>query len=87
MNKAQELVAKHGNILFSKTYCPFCQRAKRALDDCGITYHAVELNLASDPSVETQLKDWTGLYTVPQYFHGGKLVGGSDQVVSFLPTL
>ena len=32
------MVGKHGVVVYSKTYCPFCKKAKTALDAIGAKY-------------------------------------------------
>jgi glutaredoxin 3 len=32
-------------MIFSKTYCPYCSEAKRAIEKLGLTYIAIELDV------------------------------------------
>lgn len=60
--------------IYSKTYCPYCDRAKTLLKNKGVNYEEVMLD---DKDEEfAKLKQKTGLMTVPQIFIGDKLVGG-----------
>jgi len=67
------VLARHG--------CPYCARAEALLRERGIAFDAVYLG---DELTMTGVKAASGSSTVPQVFIGGKLVGGSDQLVRFL---
>ena len=61
-------------MIYSKTYCPYCDRAKALFKSKGIAYDEVMLD---DKDEEFQaLKKKTGLMTVPQIFINDTLVGG-----------
>lgn len=67
------MLARHG--------CPYCQRAKALLTERGIRFEAMHLG---DELTMQGVKAASGGGTVPQIFVGGKLIGGSDQLVRFL---
>jgi peroxiredoxin/glutaredoxin len=67
------LLARHG--------CPFCARAEALLKERGIGFDAVYLG---DELTMRGVKAASGASTVPQVFIGGRLVGGADQLASFL---
>jgi glutaredoxin 3 len=60
--------------LYSKTYCPYCDRAKALLAAKGVAFE--EINLEGKPDEMQALVKQTGMRTVPQIFINGKLVGG-----------
>lgn len=60
--------------IYSKTYCPYCDRAKALLKSKGVPFE--EINLEGKPDEMQALVQQTGMRTVPQIFIGGKLVGG-----------
>jgi len=74
--KAQESVA-----LFTKPGCPFCAKAKQLLIDQGLQYE--ELVLGKDATT-VSLRAVTGRMTVPQVFIGGKYIGGSEELETYL---
>ena len=74
--KAQESVA-----IFTKPGCPFCAKAKKALQDKGLSYE--EIVLGKDATV-TSVRAITGKMTVPQVFIGGKYIGGSEDLEAYL---
>lgn len=34
----KEIVGNHGVVVYSKTYCPYCTKAKKALNEIGAKY-------------------------------------------------
>lgn len=67
--------------LFTKVGCPFCARAKAALDEYGIDYEEITLG----KGITTRsLRAVTGATTVPQVFIDGVLIGGSEALVEYL---
>jgi glutaredoxin 3 len=61
-------------VVYSKSNCPYCVRAKDLLKKKGTAFE--EINLDNDFEGLTRLKNQTGLQTVPQIFINDKLVGG-----------
>ena len=61
-------------MIYSKTYCPYCDRAKALFKSKGVAYEEVMLDGKDDEFAK--LKQKTGLMTVPQIFIGETLVGG-----------
>ncbi|CAE8652712.1 unnamed protein product [Polarella glacialis] len=83
--KVKELVKEHEVILFSKTTCPFCTRAKSVLESEGKPFFVFELD--QQPAEETaEMQDalvmMTGARTVPRLFVRGECLGGCDDVVA-----
>ena len=65
--------------VFSKSNCPYCDRAKQLLESRGVKY--TEINIEYDPESRQMLVD-KGLRSVPQIFHGYELIpGGFDGLV------
>lgn len=66
-------------VVFSKTYCPYCVKAKNALSSLGAKFAVVELDIRDDGSaIQDALLDVTGARSVPRVFVGGKFIGGGD---------
>lgn len=81
----QEVLAKAGPgvALFSKSYCPYCRRAKQALGGIGVSPVVVELDERKDGGeIQAALLEMTRQRTVPNAFLNGKHIGGSDDVVA-----
>jgi len=72
-------------IVFSKTYCPFSQKAKRLLARYDIypTPRIVEVDIRSDKDlIKSLLGKFTSHSTFPNIVIRGKSFGGSDELQS-----
>lgn len=68
--------------IFSKTYCPYCRRAKAVFKELNQVPYVVELDERDDGSkIQDILVNIVGKRTVPQVFINGKHLGGSDETV------
>ncbi len=75
-HKVQESIT-----VFTKPGCSFCAKAKQSLIDSGLQYEEVVLG---KDATTVSLRAITGRGTVPQVFIGGKHIGGSEELESFL---
>lgn len=73
-------------VVFSKTFCPYCTKAKRALGGFPIKAGAmvvIELDDRSDASaIQSALGALTGATTVPRVFINHKFLGGGDDTAA-----
>jgi glutaredoxin 3 len=70
-------------VVFSKSYCPYCNNAKCILDGLNAKYKAVELNQEDDgDDIQNALQKMTGQRTVPNIFIGQKHIGGNSDLES-----
>lgn len=60
--------------IYSKNYCPYCDRAKALLKKKGVSFE--EILMDDKPDEMAKLIEKTGLRTVPQIFINDKLIGG-----------
>lgn len=67
--------------VYSKDYCPYCVRAKALLKERGIPFDE-EMVDQWEPEQVRELYARSGMRTVPQIFHGEKLIGGYDQLAA-----
>ncbi|GBE80617.1 Monothiol glutaredoxin-7 [Sparassis crispa] len=70
-------------VVFSKTFCPFSQRAKALLGSYLISPPptVIELNLREDgPVIQGLLHRLTGRRTVPNILLMGESIGGADDI-------
>ncbi|KAG2278287.1 hypothetical protein Bca52824_060842 [Brassica carinata] len=82
MNKAKGIVSEYPVVVFSKTYCGYCQKVKQLLTQLGATFKVLELDEMSDGGeIQSALSEWTGQSTVPNVFIKGKHIGGCDRVM------
>jgi|Transcript_59672 glutaredoxin len=85
MQAVKDLVAKNLVMVFSKSTCPFCMRAKATIKEHGHDFHAVELDqLAEGKEMQASLLELTGQRTVPNVFIKGKHLGGCDDTLAAL---
>ncbi|CAM9698870.1 unnamed protein product [Choristocarpus tenellus] len=76
----KELVAANPIMVFSKTYCPYCKKAKNALSKIGASFKVLELdNESNGATIQDTLLAMTGQRTVPNVFVGGKSIGGGTE--------
>ena len=77
-------VSSHDVVIFSKSYCPYCRRAKAVFKELQLRKdpYVVELDQREDGwEIQDALSDMVGRRTVPQVFVHGKHLGGSDDTV------
>ena len=67
--------------IYTKTYCPYCWRAKHLLEERGIDYREISVDFGGEPR-EDMLRRSNGRSTVPQIFIGGHHVGGCTELVA-----
>jgi len=65
-------------VIYSKSYCPFCDRAKNLFKSKGVNYE--EISVDDQPELYSSLKAKTGMMTVPQIFIDDKLIGGFSEL-------
>lgn len=83
--KVEKLIKQYPVIVFSKTTCPYCTRAKHVLTEEGAKFHVVELDKLPGNECESMQEAFlsmTGARTVPRVFVKGQCVGGCDDVVA-----
>ncbi|KAJ7953060.1 Glutaredoxin family protein [Quillaja saponaria] len=77
----QNAIYSNKIAIFSKSYCPYCLRAKRIFGELNEKPFVVELDLRDDGfQLQSALLDLVGRRTVPQVFVNGKHIGGSDDL-------
>ncbi|KAG2300031.1 hypothetical protein Bca52824_036503 [Brassica carinata] len=78
----KKTISSHKIVIFSKSYCPYCRRAKSVFSELNQVPHVVELDEREDGgSIQSALGEIVGRRTVPQVFIDGKHIGGSDDTV------
>ncbi|KAK7686590.1 hypothetical protein QCA50_010190 [Cerrena zonata] len=71
--------------IFSKSYCPYCKRAKALLTSeyPDVQTEILELDERDDGSeIQSYLFDKTGQRTVPNIFINKQHIGGCDSVIA-----
>jgi glutaredoxin 3 len=72
-------------VIYSKTWCPHCQAAKKLMDESYPDVQCLvrDLDIMEDPSgpcLAKALADFTGQTSVPNIFIGGKQIGGNSDL-------
>ncbi|WP_442678332.1 glutaredoxin 3 [Sphingomonas sp. ASY06-1R] len=67
--------------VYTKMFCPYCVRAKRLLDEKGVSYEEIDITMGG-PRRGEMIERANGRTTVPQIFIGETHVGGSDDLVA-----
>ena len=66
--------------IYTKPYCPYCERAKALLERKGVDFN--EIVASHDPDLRAQMNGRSGRYTYPQIFIDGLHVGGCDDLMA-----
>ncbi|KAL2930175.1 Glutaredoxin-C4 [Bienertia sinuspersici] len=78
----KKTVSSHKIVIFSKSYCPYCRRAKEVFRELNQAPNVIELDERDDGySIQDVLGGIVGRRTVPQVFINGKHLGGSDETI------
>jgi glutaredoxin 3 len=64
--------------LYVSSWCGYCARARRLLEQKGVTYTEIDVDL--EPDARAEMAKRTGRQTVPQIFIGDRHVGGCDEL-------
>ena len=65
-------------VMYTKSWCPYCDRAKHLLGEKGQTWQ--EIDIEADPAKRDEMIERSGRSTVPQIFVGDQHVGGFDEL-------
>lgn len=72
-------------VIFSLTYCHYCNSAKKLLHDKGITYQKIEVDKEiNGPEIRRILLEVTQQKTFPNIFIDGQHVGGLTEFQKYL---
>lgn len=85
INKVKEMINENEVFVASKSYCPYCKRAKSTLfkefnvpADKALVLELDEMDDGKD--IQDALYEITGQTSVPNIFIEGKQVGGNDDL-------
>ncbi|XP_061991638.1 glutaredoxin-C4 [Rosa rugosa] len=79
----KKTISSNKIAIFSKSYCPYCRRAKAVFKELKQVPYVVELDERADGrDIQDALSEVIGRRTVPQVFVNGKYIGGSDDTVA-----
>ncbi|KAH7443795.1 hypothetical protein KP509_02G051200 [Ceratopteris richardii] len=79
----KRIIDENRIVIFSKSYCPYCKRAKSIFSQMEEEPFVIELDQREDGSdIQLAVSNLVGRRTVPQVFIHGKHLGGSDDTVA-----
>ncbi|EDV29536.1 uncharacterized protein TRIADDRAFT_18842 [Trichoplax adhaerens] len=79
----ENAIAKHKVVVFSKTYCPYCDDVKALFKKLSVRSQYIELDLRGDGRrIQNILQQKTGASTVPRVFLNGECLGGASDVIA-----
>ncbi|KAI8325408.1 glutaredoxin 1 [Martensiomyces pterosporus] len=79
----KSLINDNTVMVFSKSYCPYCSRAKAALTKHNVQFKAIELDLEETGNeIQSYLFELTKQRTVPNIFVNSHHVGGCDDTLA-----
>ncbi|XP_074350682.1 glutaredoxin-C4 isoform X1 [Apium graveolens] len=82
MKFVKKTISSHSIVIFSKSYCPYCRKAKSVFKELSQKPYVVELDEREDGwEIQGSVGQLVGRRTVPQVFINGKHIGGSDDTV------
>ena len=76
-----QMIADNPVMVFSKSYCPFCDKTKQLLTNNGVTFKAFELDEQKNgAALQAALKKLSGQNTVPNVYINKQHIGGNDKM-------
>ena len=80
----RQVISEHPVVIFSKSFCSYCHRAKEAMEVEGVKPVVIELDFMGRDGKEVQstLEEMTGRRTVPNVFVDGETIGGGSETVA-----
>ena len=71
--------------MISKSYCPYCTKAKQAFEQIGVKYEVMEIEDREDcQAIQDYMASKTGARSVPRVFINGNFQGGGDDIAAKL---
>ena len=69
--------------IYSKSYCPYCTKAKQFLKNKGVSDAIHDIDVTNDEALQAELVNKSGgRRTVPQIFIGDTHIGGYDDMIA-----
>ncbi|KAF9567458.1 glutaredoxin [Mortierella alpina] len=79
--RVDDIIANNAVVVFSKTWCPYCTKAKNLLAKLKANAHIVELDEEEDgAAIQAYLRELTKQGTVPNIFINQQHIGGCDDL-------
>lgn len=86
-NILDSLIKKGKIMVFSGTYCPYCDIAKSTLTKLNVKYDVRDLDKEPlDSQTLKQLNKLCGFTSIPKIFVGEQCIGGNDDLQELVRT-
>lgn len=67
--------------IYTMDHCPYCERAKKLMKERGVAFTEEKVPMDDDAQWDA-LEKLSGLKTMPQIFHGDKIIGGYSDLAA-----
>ena len=72
----------HDWIIFGTSWCGYCMKTKNFLKENQEPFDFIDLDSVDlDGSLRDELREWTGMRTIPIIFYQQELIGGYDDLI------
>lgn len=69
--------------LYQYEMCPFCVKVRAKLDELGVEYEKVNVPRDPDDPLRKEMREQSGVATVPVIKHGDTWLGESDDIIAY----
>jgi len=70
--------------IYTKTWCPYCRRAKAMLKSLGLDY--TDYDITDNEELQQEMAERSGKKTIPQIFIDDQKIGGYDNLIELVST-
>jgi glutaredoxin 3 len=78
-----QIIGANRVVVFTRTKCPFCLRAKELLRSLGASFDEHDIDVvADDAKIFEEIQKQFSHETVPAIFIGGKFYGGCSDITA-----
>ncbi|KAF6201184.1 hypothetical protein GE061_005631 [Apolygus lucorum] len=83
----EEFITNNSIAIFSKSWCPWCSKAKEVFNSHGLKYGVIELDLDENgANIQQALKYISGQKTVPNIYINNRHIGGYSELYPIFET-
>ncbi|KAG5513248.1 hypothetical protein PMAC_001618 [Pneumocystis sp. 'macacae'] len=79
MTYVDQIISENKVVVFSKSYCPYCDRTKELFQNSQINFTVLELDVIGN-KIQEYLFQKTGQRTVPNIFINQEHIGGNSDL-------
>lgn len=75
-----------GVVIYTKSWCPYCKKAKNLLERKKLEFTEIEIS-DNEELRQEMIQNSDGRTTVPQVFIDGKHIGGYDDLYEYFDSI